>query len=104
MVLLKSDTGAIEDCVQPIPLTDRGVLELRVQTSPDGAQAGFAFRQGESDWQTVGEPLSTEILTDEHCRGFTGAHVGLYAHDMAGLGAFADFDDLAVHFHAPDHS
>lgn len=104
LALLKSDTGAIEDCVQPIPLTDRGVLELRVQTSPDGAQAGFAFRQGESDWQTVGEPLSTEILTDEHCRGFTGAHVGLYAHDMAGLGAFADFDDLAVHFHAPDHS
>ena len=39
---------------------------------------------------------TTEILTDEHCRGFTGAHFGMYVHDMAGFSAYADFDYFEI--------
>jgi xylan 1,4-beta-xylosidase len=40
------------------------------------------------------QPLS--LLTDEHCRGFTGAQFGMYVHDMTGLGAYADFDSFEI--------
>ena len=52
----------------------------------------------QGEWQSIGPACPTDILTDEHCRGFTGAHVGVYAHDMAGLHNHADFDYLNVHF------
>lgn len=53
---------------------------------------------GDSAPARIGPACPTDILTDEHCRGFTGAHVGVYAHDMAGLHNHADFDYLNVHF------
>lgn len=47
-------------------------------------------------WIPVGTPQTTQILTDEYCRGFTGAHFGLYVHDMTGLRYYADFQGFDV--------
>ena len=95
LTLLRSDTGVIEEVCDPVPVPD-GPLELRLETTPDGRGAQFRWRADGGDWADIGPVCTTEILTDEHCRGFTGAHVGLYAHDMAGLHGYADFDWLAV--------
>ena len=95
--LLKSDTGVVEDVCDPVPVPD-GTLDFKLTTTPDGGMAQFYYRQPQGEWQSIGPACPTDILTDEHCRGFTGAHVGMYAHDMAGLHNHADFDYLNVHF------
>ena len=95
--LLKSDTGVVEDVCDPVPVPD-GTLDFKLTTTPDGGMAQFYYRQPQGEWQSIGPACPTDILTDEHCRGFTGAHVGVYAHDMAGLHNHADFDYLNVHF------
>lgn len=81
----------------PVPVPD-GTLDFKLTTTPDGGMAQFYYRQPQGEWQSIGPACPTDILTDEHCRGFTGAHVGVYAHDMAGLHNHADFDYLNVHF------
>lgn len=95
--LLKSDTGVVEDVCDPVPVPD-ATLDFKLTTTPDGGMAQFYYRQPQGEWQSIGPACPTDILTDEHCRGFTGAHVGVYAHDMAGLHNHADFDYLNVHF------
>ena len=95
LTLLRSDTGVIEEVCDPVPVPD-GPLELRLETTPDGRGAQFRWRANGGDWADIGPVCTTSILTDEYCRGFTGAHVGLYAHDMAGLHGYADFDWLTV--------
>ena len=95
--LLKSDTGVVEDVCDPVPVPD-GTLDFKLTTTPDGGMAQFYYRQPQGEWQSIGPACPADILTDEHCRGFTGAHVGVYAHDMAGLHNHADFDYLNVHF------
>lgn len=95
--LLKSDTGVVEDVCDPVPVPD-GTLDFKLTTTPDGGMAQFYYRQPQGEWQSIGPACPTDILTDEHCRGFTGAHVGVYVHDMAGLHNHADFDYLNVHF------
>ena len=95
--LLKSDTGVVEDVCDPVPVPD-GTLDFKLTPPPDGGMAQFYYRQPQGEWQSIGPACPTDILTDEHCRGFTGAHVGVYAHDMAGLHNHADFDYLNVHF------
>ena len=39
---------------------------------------------------------STGILTDEYCRGFTGAHFGMYVHDMLDKKAEAQFESIRI--------
>ena len=101
LTLLRSDTGVIEEVCAPLPVPD-GPLELQLETTPDGRGAQFRWRANGGDWADIGPVCTTSILTDEHCRGFTGAHVGLYAHDMAGLHGYADFDWLAVRCRRPE--
>lgn len=88
--LLKSDTGVVEDVCDPVPVPD-GTLDFKLTTTPDGGMAQFYYRQPQGEWQSIGPACPTDILTDEHCRGFTGAHVGVYVHDMAGLHAFGEY-------------
>lgn len=96
VVLLQSDAGNIVDVCDPIPIEEDTALELRLTTDEDGRTVRFCMRTGDGSWQAVGGQCDTSILTDEHCRGFTGAHVGLYVHDMAGLRCHADYDYLRV--------
>lgn len=96
LVLLKSDGGVITDECEPVAVHEGKEIELRAEIT-EGQSVQFAYRyETTEEWQHIGEALSTELLTDEHCRGFTGAHFGLYAHDMAGLGKYADFDYFYV--------
>lgn len=92
LVLLRSDTGVYEDLINPLVLQEHTQLHLCIHTDVEGAFAYFSYSYDQKHWEQVGEGYRTEILTDEHCRGFTGAHFGLFCFDMTGLGLSADFD------------
>lgn len=95
LALLKSDRGVVTDEIVPIALPLGGTA-LKVRVTEGGTAARFFYRSQDGDWRQAGGDFSTEILTDEYCRGFTGAHFGLYAHDMTGLSCHADFDCFRV--------
>lgn len=91
--IVKSDAGIVTDEISPIRLEKDGAVMLRADILDNGAAVQFSYRfSEEEEWIAAGGKYSTEIVTDEHCRGFTGAHFGLYVHDMTGLGFPADFD------------
>lgn len=95
--------------------SDRGVLTLhpdvvgldadgpvRLGLDLDGARLTFRHH-GAGGWQQVGPELDATVLSDEHATdlddagqlrglGFTGAFVGLWVWDLAGLGHPADVD------------
>lgn len=102
LTLLKSDAGVITEEITPVPVEESTPLWLRISTSGDGTAASFHYRYEETQWQQAGSDYTTEILTDEHCRGFTGAHFGMYIHDMTGLKKYADFDSFSVTYPQPD--
>ncbi len=92
LVLLKSDTGVITDEITPIPLKPDSALYLKIVTNEVGDMAHFFYSENSLNWNEAGSGFRSDILTDEHCRGFTGAHFGMYCHDMTGGEEFADFD------------
>lgn len=92
LVLLKSDLGIITDEIDSIPINEESMLYLRLQTSEAGETVHFYYSQDGQNWEQLGGDYGTEVLTDEHCRGFTGAHLGMYCHDMTGAKKYADFD------------
>ena len=97
LVLLKSNAGLITDEIEPVRLYTDDEIVFRAQTSEDGMEVEFAYSlDGSESWQIMKKGCTTEILTDEHCRGFTGAHFGMYVHDMAGLSSYADFDYFII--------
>jgi len=88
--LIKSDTGVIKDVIEPIPVKE-GELYFRINTNENGKWAEFAYSYDCSVWNVIPVLCDTDILTDEHCRGFTGAHFGMYCHDMTGFKKYAEF-------------
>ena len=92
LVLLKSDKGDITDMMSPIAINE-GDIKLRIET--DGINIRFSYALGE-EWIEIKETGSTDILTDEYCRGFTGAHFGMYVHDMLENKAVAKYDYWTV--------
>lgn len=74
----------------PIPLTEG---EVRLAVEVTGATQRFLLH-GPGGWHTVGPELDASIISDEGGRGehasFTGAFVGLVAHDLTGQGWAAD--------------
>ena len=89
--LIRCDRGADEVVSGPVPLPKEGKVYLRAKVEKEGAQVRFYYHLGDEKWMPVGEGYSTEILTDEYCRGFTGAHFGMYVHDMVRMETYADF-------------
>jgi len=96
LTLLKSDTGVVTSQAEPVFLEDGERIELQIVVGEGGMTVNFYYRTPQTEWKQVGGDYSTHILTDEHCRGFTGAHFGLYCHDMTGCGICADFDYIRV--------
>lgn len=111
LTLLKSDTGVITDEMEPISVSRDAVIKMRVEVLENGKAAQFFYciasaasdrtdgtdgGNSKENWLPAGGELTTEILSDEHCRGFTGAHFGMYIHDMTGLSYYADFDYFKV--------
>lgn len=74
----------------PVPLPDG---EVRLAVEVNGATQQFLLH-GAGGWQPVGPALDASIISDEGGRGehasFTGAFVGLVAHDLTGQGWGAD--------------
>ncbi len=96
LVLQKSDMGVIQEEIPPIFLDPSSKVEFKIIVNKFGANVNFYYRQEGMEWMQAGGNFGTQILTDEHCRGFTGAHFGLYCHDMTGFGAYADFDYFKI--------
>ena len=78
----------------PIP---EGPIRLEVRVT-GSTQQFYASRVGEV-LQTVGPVLDASLISDEGGRGehasFTGAFVGMIAHDLTGQGWTADFTDFS---------
>lgn len=112
LTLLMSDKGEIKELTEPVYLDSESYglkgelpswsaltnglktsnVSFKVETSGDGTKARFSYDvNDQNEWRLLGDEVSTSILTDEYCRGFTGAHVGLYAHDLSGFSFVADF-------------
>lgn len=90
LTVVKSDWHTVTDETAPVPLPPHKRLWLRITADADTARCLYSV-DGES-WTDMGVLLLTELVTDEHCRGFTGAHFGMYCHDMTGKRQYADFD------------
>jgi xylan 1,4-beta-xylosidase len=90
LTIVGSDQIVVTDEIAPIPLPAEGRVWLRIES--DGETAVCLYSMDGENWTDTGARLDTEILTDEHCRGFTGAHFGVYCHDMTGQKNYADFD------------
>jgi len=74
---------------------------LRLGVDCDGRRLRFRLAPGaEGDWRPIGEPQDALVLSDEFVEqedeiktfGFTGAFVGLLAHDITGRAAPPTFD------------
>ena len=68
-----------------------------IETNTEGSEARFSYSYDGKSYYTVAAACSTSILTDEHCRGFTGAHFGIFCFDMTGAKLYADFDYFLYH-------
>lgn len=69
--------------------------QVRLGVDVDGVALRFRYAVGSCGWQPVGPALDAGVLSDEGGRGehasFTGAFVGMAAHDLSGSGMPADF-------------
>lgn len=92
LTIVKSDWNVVTDEIVPVILPKHEKLWLRIQTNETGETAACYYSVDGNTWVDTMAVLSTEILTDEHCRGFTGAHFGMYCHDMTGNSCYGDFD------------
>jgi xylan 1,4-beta-xylosidase len=77
-----------------MPLPDGRPVHLGVDV--DGASLQFRWSTDGTSWQPIGPVLDASLLSDEAGPGahgsFTGAFVGMAAHDLTGSGRPADFD------------
>lgn len=100
LLLLKSDRGEISELAKVCPIPAELPLKLYAELSRDGHEVSFFYavqKEEEEACRTlVAPPEQTNILSDEYCRGFTGAHFGLYVHDLYNRTAEADFLYFAV--------
>ncbi|MBQ9119536.1 MAG: glycoside hydrolase family 43 protein [Lachnospiraceae bacterium] len=101
LTVLKSDQGEITDEIEPIPVPEDCDVQMKAVITDGGEALEFFYcftkaADYEEKWISIGKKFTTEMITDEYCRGFTGAHFGLYAHDMTGLGYCAAFDRFDV--------
>ena len=93
--LIKSDHFDVEDVIPAISIPEDGPVYLRVITTQEGLYAKFFYSLDGKDYQELAE-VPTNILTDEQSDGFTGAHFGMYCHDMTGVRRYADFDYFEI--------
>ena len=93
--LIKSDHFDVEDVIPAISIPENGTVYLRVTTTQEGLYAKFFYSLDGKDYQELAE-VPTNILTDEQSEGFTGAHFGMYCHDMTGVRRYADFDYFEI--------
>ncbi|RMC34777.1 glycoside hydrolase family 43 protein [Paracoccus alkanivorans] len=83
----------VEYPIEPIPLPGTGTVRLGCDV--DGATLRFRYATDGGDWQNLGIELDQSAISDEAGNGpgnnFTGAFIGICAHDSSGRGRHADF-------------
>jgi xylan 1,4-beta-xylosidase len=95
--LIQSDTGNVTDVIPPLHITESDEIILKIETNREGSEAYFSYSYDGTSYIKAETACPTGILTDEHCRGFTGAHFGMFAFDMTGARHHADFDYFIIH-------
>lgn len=100
LLLSVNDRGVLREVIKPIALP--AVVSVDLKVVFEAERFRFFYRDGLSDWQSVGEPLPTAMLSDEHATrfedgyprsfGFTGNYIGLACQDLSGGRLSADFD------------
>ncbi|SHJ32440.1 xylan 1,4-beta-xylosidase [Palleronia salina] len=79
--------------VAEVPVPGQGALKLGCDV--DGAVLRFRYAQAGGDWTDMGVALDQSAISDEAGNGpgnnFTGAFIGICAHDTSGQGRPADF-------------
>lgn len=87
-----------------VTLTDRGAYDELGDTCIDGwnhvhlkaeidrDSVRFFVSPDGCDWHAAGPPLDFSKLSDDYASGFTGAMVGIAAHDLSDRSKTADFD------------
>ena len=93
--LIRSSHFDTSDVVPSIPIPEKGRLYLRVITVNEGLNAKFFYSLDGENYIELAE-VPTNILTDEQSEGFTGAHFGMYCHDMTGGRKWGDFDYFEI--------
>lgn len=93
--LIKSGHFEVTDVITPVEIPEEGTLYLRVKTCEDGLYAVFSYSLDGVEYEELAQ-VPTNILTDEQSDGFTGAHFGMYCHDMTGQRRYADFDYFEI--------
>ena len=88
--VLQSERGDIKEIAASLVLKLQEKIFLKIRTDVLGETAEFLYSYDENEWEKVAE-AGTDILTDEYCIGFTGAHFGIYCHDMEQRKRYADF-------------
>ena len=95
LVVLKSDRGEISDISETIRIPNDVPLTLEIET--DGRIIKFACEMSGTRLE-LPPTGDTSILTDEYCRGFTGAHFGMYVHDMLDKTVTALFEYFSISY------
>lgn len=88
--VLESDGGVVQTIARRTLSEQQPGIFLKIQTDESGEHAEFLYSRDDRVWEKMAE-TKTDILTDEHCVGFTGAHFGIYCHDMEQRKGYADF-------------
>ncbi len=124
VTLLRCDRGNDEEAAEAVVIPKGRAVSLRAVVGDEGRTVRFFYRVEEGmdtlaghgkeadkdaladsgkeagmdddGWTQMGDGYSTEILTDEYCRGFTGAHFGMYVHDMVRMEQCAEFSYFLV--------
>lgn len=96
LTVFVADQGKHERPItQPIALPDSPYVHLRATS--DGARVVFSWASDGENWNDLRPSFDLSQLSDEYTTlglGFTGAFVGMCAHDLTGRRAHADFDDF----------
>ncbi|MFJ6853558.1 glycoside hydrolase family 43 protein [Streptomyces sp. NPDC091271] len=91
--IVLTDDGVYEELTESeLAVDDWPVMHLRARIT--GAALRFSASPDGRDWLDVGPVLDASRLSDDYgsLLRFTGAFVGLCAHDLSGTGTTADFD------------
>lgn len=93
--LIRSSHFAVSDVIPSASIPETGRLYLRITTVNEGLNAKFFYSLDGKNYIELAE-VPTNILTDEQSEGFTGAHFGMYCHDMTGQRKNGDFEYFEI--------
>lgn len=101
LTILTSNQGQYDEPLEQ-EVTVQGWERVYLKLTLNYEQAQFHYSQDGKAWTKIGPILDASTMSDEHAeakigpllmdQGFTGAYIGLCAHDLSGTKKHADFD------------